>query len=150
MLDLRLVEVANGEYDAKLLRLNTIKNNSLKKAKQYHFRNTIKKIVTVIVAIFMIIGIGIVGNIELNATPERAKEIKTVQESNYYPTTGIITTVSKDFIVFTDFNGNEWTIEDSPEDWECGDICSVIMDSKGTDIIYDDEVVSTKYSGWIY
>lgn len=150
MLDLRLVEVANGEYDAKMQRLNTIENNNLKKAKQYHSRNIMKKIVTVIVAILMIIGIGVVGNMELNATPERAKEVKAVQESNYYPTTGIITTVSKDFIVFTDFNGNEWTINGDPEDWVCGDIVSAIMDKKGTEIIYDDEVVTTKYSGWIY
>jgi len=147
MLDLRLVEVANGTYDTKLQRLNTIKNNSLKKAKQYHRRAIMKNIATVIVAIFIIILIGLVGNMELHAEPDYVKE---QQEANYYPTTGIITTVSTEFVVFTDFNGNEWMIEDSPEDWECGDICSVIMDSNGTDIIYDDSVVSTKYSGWIY
>lgn len=109
-----------------------------------------KEIKYYIALVLVLLGIGLVGTMELNATPEMAKANKKKEIANQYPTTGIVTTVGEGFMVFTDFNGNEWTINGDPEDWVCGDIVSAIMNSKGTDIIYDDEVVSTKYSGWIY
>jgi len=148
MLKLDLVELANSpKREREMAKERQI---SISKAKAYSALCLTRQIGNWIIAIAVVLLIGLVGTMELNATPEMVKANKAKETENYYPTTGIITTVSTEFVVFTDFNGNEWMIEDSPEDWECGDICSVIMDSNGTDIIYDDSVVSTKYSGWIY
>ena len=52
-------------------------------------------------------------------------------------------------IVCEDFNGNLWEIETDDGDWFKGDIVTAIMDTKGTDTIYDDEVVCATYSGYI-
>ena len=147
MIKTELVSVANGEYARKLAREKHIRSMQISKAKQYHFRCTVKKLLAYATISLVFIVAGIIGTIELHAEPEYVKEY---EEENLYATTGIVTTVATDFIVFTDFNGNEWEINGDSEDWDCGDIISVIMDNNGTEIIYDDEVVSTKYSGWIY
>ena len=52
-------------------------------------------------------------------------------------------------IICEDFNGNIWEIPTDDGDWFKGDIVTAIMDSKGTDSIYDDEVVCAQYSGTI-
>lgn len=150
MIKTELISIANGEYARKLAREKRIRSMQISKAKQYHFRCTVKKLLTYATILLVFIVAGIIGNIELHAEPEYVKEY---EEENLYATTGIITTVATDFIVFTDFNGNEIPVEGIlgiPEDWDCGDICSVIMDSKGTELIDDDVPVSIKYSGWVY
>lgn len=147
MIKTELVSVANGEYARKLAREKRIRSMQISKAKQYHFRCTVKKLLAYATILLVFIVAGIIGTIELHAEPEYIKEY---QEENLYATTGVVTTVATDFIVFTDFNGNEWEVNIDPEDWDCGDICSAIMDSKGTELIYDDVAVSIKYSGWIY
>lgn len=147
MIKTELVSVANGEYARKLAREKRIRSMQISKAKQYHFRCTVKKLLAYATILLVFIVAGIIGTVELHAEPEYVKEY---EEENLYATTGIVTTVATDFIVFTDFNGNEWEVNGDSEDWDCGDIISVIMDNNGTEIIYDDEVVSTKYSGWIY
>lgn len=147
MIKTELVSVANGEYARKLAREKRIRSMQISKAKQYHFRCTVKKLLAYATILLVFIVAGIIGTVELHAEPEYIKEY---EEENLYATTGIVTTVATDFIVFTDFNGNEWEVNGDSEDWDCGDIISVIMDNNGTEIIYDDEVVSTKYSGWIY
>ena len=35
------------------------------------------------------------------------------------------------------------------EDWAIGDIVAVVMDTMGTELIYDDEIVSVTYNGYI-
>ena len=68
-----------------------------------------------------------------------------------YPTCGIVTEVSATEMVFTDFNGNEWAVVGDPEDWAEGDIVSAIMSDNCTpENIYDDVIVQTRYSGWVY
>ena len=52
-------------------------------------------------------------------------------------------------IICEDFNGNEWEIETDDGDWYPGDILSAIIDSKGTEEIWDDEVVCAQYSGYL-
>lgn len=71
----------------------------------------------------------------------------TVKQNNYYPTDGIVTSVEADTVVVQDFNGNKWEFIGA-DDWQVGDICAMIMDSKGTDKIFDDEIVKTKYAGF--
>ena len=140
-IDMSFVKMVNEANETNKRKANAIKYSKACKRKEIKYY---------IALILIILGIGFVGTTEMNATPERQREIQAEQEENYYPTSGIVTAVGEDFMVFTDFNGNEWTINNDPEDWICGDIVSAIMDKNGTEIIYDDEVVSTKYSGWIY
>ena len=58
-------------------------------------------------------------------------------------------TVESVVIVCEDFNGNQWEIPTDDGDWFEGDIVTAILDTKGTDTIYDDEVVCARYSGTI-
>lgn len=77
-------------------------------------------------------------------------EAETRVPENLYPTCGIVTEVNytENMVTFTDFNGNSWSFYGT-EDWIAGDIASAIMDKMGTDIIYDDEVLSVRYCGYI-
>lgn len=147
MIKTELVSVANGEYARKLAREKRIRSMQISKAKQYHFRCTVKKLLAYATILLVFIVAGIIGTVELHAEPEYIKEY---EEENLYATTGIVTAVGEDFIVFTDFNSHEVEVEGKSEDWDCGDICSAIMDSKGTELIDDDVPVSIKYSGWVY
>lgn len=79
-----------------------------------------------------------------------AEPAQTVEAENLYPMTTIVVEVNEeeDTVSVVDFNGEEWTFEGA-EEWNKGDIASMIMDTKGTEIIYDDEIVSVKYDGWL-
>lgn len=46
-------------------------------------------------------------------------------------------------------NGNSFLFEAEDGDWNAGEIVSAIFDSKNTDRISDDAIVSCRYSGWI-
>ena len=67
-----------------------------------------------------------------------------------YPETFIVVAVDQDhdFITLQDFNGFTWNWNGC-EDWMVGDIASAIMNSKGTEEIFDDEIMELKYSGYI-
>jgi len=73
--------------------------------------------------------------------------------NNLYPLATIVEEIheANDLVTVRDFNGNLWQfyLEESGEDWEIGDICSIIFDSKGTEDIKDDEIISVRYSGWM-
>lgn len=63
--------------------------------------------------------------------------------------TEVVPTPTETIVVCQDFNGLEWKFISEDEDWYKGDIVSAIMDSKGTEIIFDDEFVTVKYSGYL-
>ncbi len=69
-----------------------------------------------------------------------------------YPLTGIVTEVEHmedtDLITMTTANGNQfsWYV-DSTDDWCINDLASCIMNSNGTDEVYDDEIVDAHYVG---
>jgi hypothetical protein len=67
----------------------------------------------------------------------------------FYPMTTVVTDVNYDTdeVTCTDFNGNDWVFTEC-EDWNEGDICSMIMCDNGTEIIYDDIIISERYDGW--
>lgn len=71
-------------------------------------------------------------------------------ECNFYADTFVVCEVNydDDIVTLMDFNGLTWTFEGC-EDWFAGDICSVLMDPNGTDIITDDIIVAYSYSGWV-
>ena len=70
----------------------------------------------------------------------------TTPSNNYYALSTEVTDVDykADTVTVTDHNGNEWQFSGC-EDWMIGDGCAVVMDDKGTEIIYDDEIVNTRY-----
>ena len=79
--------------------------------------------------------------------------VATITASAIYAQTlkvNVVTLTEEESIVTCeDFNGNLWTFTDEDYDWIPGDMVAVIMDSKGTEIIYDDEFVTVKYDGYM-
>lgn len=71
-------------------------------------------------------------------------------KSNNYALTTVVTEINTetDEVTCVDFNGNDWIFK-GVEDWTVGDYCSMVLNDKGTDVIYDDEIVSVSYSGWL-
>lgn len=70
-------------------------------------------------------------------------------EKTTYPDTGLVTCVDTetDTVTYVCQNGNEFQFYGT-EDWMEGDLVSVIMENMGTDTVYDDEIVTVRYSGW--
>lgn len=69
---------------------------------------------------------------------------------NLYAQTGIITEINRysDFVTVTVANGNKFSFYGA-SDYEEGDFCSMVMDTCGTEIVFDDVVVDTKYDGYL-
>ena len=67
---------------------------------------------------------------------------------NEYPLSTVVVSVENDVVTVEDFNGNLWEFE-SAEDWAEGDICAMIMNDCGTEEIHDDEILMTRYCGWV-
>ena len=70
------------------------------------------------------------------------------KKTENYPLTTIVTEINPeiDVVSITDNNGFVWQFY-GIEDWEEGDICSVIMNDNGTETILDDIIVTTRYGG---
>lgn len=66
-----------------------------------------------------------------------------------YAATGRVMAVSAgtDTIIVEDYSGNLWAFY-GVEDWMEGDCVSLVMSDAGTEEIYDDEILSVRYSGW--
>ena len=70
------------------------------------------------------------------------------KKTENYPLTAIVTEINPeiDVVSITDNNGSVWQFC-GVEDWKEGDICSVIMNDNGTETIFDDTIVTTRYGG---
>ena len=86
----------------------------------------------------------------LNCVPVSATEIP----ETLYPLTGIVTEIEydiepdTDLVTITTANGNMFAwYADSSDCWMLNDLASCLMDSKGTEIVYDDEVLLAHYAG---
>lgn len=69
----------------------------------------------------------------------------------YYPRTAVVTDLDydNDLVIITDWAGFDWVME-GIEDWQVGDLVSLLMYDCGTpDTIFDDEIVMAYYGGWI-
>lgn len=68
-----------------------------------------------------------------------------------YPQVMMVTNVNSydDVITLVDLVGNEWIIEEDPEDIMVGDILGVIMDDCETECIYDDVIIEWRYCGYV-
>lgn len=68
---------------------------------------------------------------------------------NYYAMTAEVVNVSeeRDTVTVEDYNGNLWEFYGA-EDWHEKDCASLLMNSKGTDTIKDDEIIKATFSAW--
>lgn len=85
-------------------------------------------------------------------TPVSAAPTTDGEYKDLYPLTGIVTEVEHmedtDLITMTTANGNQFSwYTDSTDDWFINDLASCIMNSNGTDEVYDDEIVDAHYVG---
>lgn len=73
---------------------------------------------------------------------------KTCMENWLYPNIAYVVEIdyATDTLTVEDLVGHLWIVEGA-EDYMKGDLVSMIMDSKGTDLVYDDEVVKMHYCG---
>lgn len=53
-----------------------------------------------------------------------------------------------DMVITKDFSGHEWVFT-GVEDWMMGDVCTITFYNNGTDTISDDEILQTRYTGYI-
>ena len=84
------------------------------------------------------------------ATPVSAAGLSTYE--GLYPLTGIVTEIEYeegvDLVTMTSANGNQFSwYADTEECWDINDLASCIMNSNGTEIVYDDEVILAHYAG---
>lgn len=70
--------------------------------------------------------------------------------AEYYADTFVVVEVDydTDTVWLMDFSGHMYSFEGC-EDWMVADLCSVLMDNNGTDLILDDVILSCRYSGWV-
>lgn len=75
--------------------------------------------------------------------------LSTQKSSNIYPQTAMVVSTDEDqnLLTLMTANGNVFVYETSVEDWLTGDICSLTMDSMGTEDVKDDKIQKIRYSG---
>lgn len=73
------------------------------------------------------------------------------ENGRLYPETAVVREVdyTTDTVTVECFNGNLFSFSEC-DDWAEGDICSMLMNDNGTPTVTDDEIVSVKYSGYMY
>lgn len=87
------------------------------------------------------------------STPVSAAPTTDGECKDLYPLTGIVTEVHEvdkdsDLVTMTTANGNQFAWYADAEDcWSINDLASCIMNSNGTEIVYDDEIVDAHYAG---
>ena len=65
-----------------------------------------------------------------------------------YPQTFVVSDIEDDILVLIDCNENEW-IWEGTEDYAIGDIVAAIMNDNNTITIYDDAIVTLRYTGYM-
>lgn len=69
--------------------------------------------------------------------------------NSYYALTAQVVEIDKtaDVVTCEDSNGNLWDFY-GVEDWQKGDCVSLLMNTNGTENIYDDTICGTTYGTW--
>lgn len=72
-------------------------------------------------------------------------------EAHLYALSTVVTSTNGNEVIVRDFSGNLWKFtDDDSNDWTVNDICSIIMNDNGTEEnIFDDVIMSVRYSGYI-
>ena len=78
------------------------------------------------------------------------KYLSTNNSKNYYALTTVVVKLdnASDIVTCQDFNGNLWEFH-GVEDWQRGDIASLLMHNNNTSDIYDDIIINAYYDGWL-
>lgn len=78
-----------------------------------------------------------------------AAEKPAEDPADLFPATAVVIDCNRrdDIVTVEDAGGNLWQFA-GIEDYEPGDLVSMILDGKNTPIIYDDEIVTVRYAGW--
>ena len=73
----------------------------------------------------------------------------TVSKNNLYAKSAKVINVDyeNNLVSIEDPNGFCWDFEGC-EDWMVGDYCACVMDTKGTNTIFDDEIITVTYQGF--
>lgn len=111
-----------------------------------------KTIVFILTATAVIFGTTTIASAATETIPPT---ISNSLNKTFYPLTGIVTSITPDdsdtrseVITFTCSNGNMFSfIAPTTDCWEEADLVSCIMNNKGTETVYDDEVITSMYSG---
>lgn len=113
-----------------------------KLARDYSRKVKQKRIITTIVSFGLSVIFGFTSAMVLRA--------KANGNENLYAIMTICTDIdyTTDTVTVVDFNGFEWQFN-GVEDYDTKDIICLVMNDKGTELIFDDEIVSTKYDGWL-
>ena len=73
---------------------------------------------------------------------------KPVESQQYALTTKVVKIDREnDLVTFEDCNGFLWQIL-GVEDWEVEDGASLLMDSNGTEEIFDDVIINARFNNW--
>lgn len=84
----------------------------------------------------------------LSAVSGSTEQPETIQKE-IYADCGAILEEPNENVIITMQNGNQFSFENSEGDWMTGDLVSVIFDSNGTEEVFDDIIISCRYSGYI-
>ena len=71
-------------------------------------------------------------------------------QNNVYPLTTVVVALDaeNDVVTCQTISGLLFEFY-GVEDWQVGDIASMIMDTRGTEIVLDDIILEVKYDGWL-
>lgn len=74
----------------------------------------------------------------------------TTDKTTHYAKQGIVTAIDarQDMVTFTDTQDRAWSFY-GVEDWQEGDMLACIMDTQGTDTVYDDVILCATYQGHV-
>lgn len=101
-----------------------------------------KKMLTVLITALMLTSC-------TNTTKANSKtETETVEVKQYPSVTVVIDVNYEDNVVAIQDAVGYIYVFTGTEDWEVGDACAVIFSNNGTEKIYDDEIVSVRYSSF--
>lgn len=103
-------------------------------------------LIAVVFNVFMV-GFSVRGTIDDKAAqpePDTARVFDDIRA-----TTAVITgfNFTDDTVICADSAGNIWEFE-GIEDWEFGDVVTMLFDTRGTEEIFDDEIVRATYNAW--
>lgn len=110
------------------------------------FKRTIFRGLTILV----ILAILTTGVFAAGRTPKPiSKRLLPTISIRYYAMTTVVVELDRmeDTVIVEDGNGNLWAFQ-HVEDWQVGDCACLVMDTMGTNSIYDDMIVSVRYNNW--
>ena len=110
------------------------------------FKDTNTRPFAIVITILLVVLLGFCVWFVLDGEPKDAVERKP----DYYALATTVNAIDRDTDVVTceDYTGNLWEFY-GVEDWQVGDNANLLMDTMGTESIYDDEVCGATYGGWV-